>query len=145
MTAFQTSPLGAAQGSREPLRVAVAKTDGTLTMESWIREQDGTTLTQMQQAVGGLIDVVGLADDAAMIVRDDGAATCPPNLVASAIATALGRTQPVYFGDVVFVGGTDRAGNDLDVPDWLVTILKDVAGVVRPLLMCADATDQPRA
>jgi len=144
MTAFQTSPLGAAQESRGPLRVAVAKTDGTLVMESWTREEDGTTLTQMQQAVGGLIDVVGLTEDAAMIVRDDGAVTCPPNLVASAIATALGRTQPVYFGDAVFVGGTDRAGNDLDVPAWLVTILGDVAGIVRPLLMSADATDENR-
>ena len=144
MTAFQT-PLATAKGPQGPLRVAVAKTDGTLALESWTREPDGTTLTQMQEAVGGLIDVVGLTDDAVMIVRDDGLMTCPPNLVASAIATALGRTQPVYFGDVVFVGGTDQAGNDLDVPAWMVTILEDVAGVVRPLLMCADTPDEQRA
>lgn len=108
------------------VEVVVVKTDGSVIPARWTPREGASLLPQMQTAVGGLIDVVALTRDAAMIVNDEGIYVCDPNPVATLVCLQLGRTQP-YFGDVVFVGGTNARGDDESAPEWLVRLIERTA------------------
>ena len=78
------------------------------------------TLTHLQQAVDGLVDLVALHEHVTMWVNDEGLYTQPLNPVAGFLVSVLGRAgagfQPYWFGTVVFTGGADPDGNTEPLP-----------------------------
>lgn len=95
--------------TRPDVDVLVVRTDGTTHRHRWTPAHDGSLLTHLQAAVGGLIDVVALTDDLDMWLHDEGLYLYEPNPVAMVLAAALGRDTP-FYGPVVFTGGPDQHG-----------------------------------
>ena len=96
-------------GATGAFDVLVVDTDGAVHRERWTAGPDGSLLAQLQTAVGGLVDVVALADHVDLWVNDEGLYLCEPNPVATLLGLALGRNAPVY-GPAVFTGGADPDG-----------------------------------
>lgn len=109
-----TSPAAGCQdetaGATRSVDVLVVDTDGAARRERWTTGPDGSLLAQLQTAVGGLVDVVALADNLDLWVNDEGLYLCEPNPVATLLTLALGRNAPVY-GPGVFTGGADPDGS----------------------------------
>ena len=99
-----------AAGAPGAVDVLVVDPDGAAHRERWTAGPDGSLLAQLQTAVGGLVDVVALADHLDLWVNDEGLYLCEPNPVATLLTLALGRNAPVY-GPAVFTGGADPDGS----------------------------------
>lgn len=93
-------------------RAITISPDGTVNDHHW-EVNDKALLPVLQQAVGGLVDVVTLAEDLDLWVNDCGLYTEEINPVAGGLVAILGgpRFQPYWFGTVVFTGGADQDGN----------------------------------
>lgn len=90
--------------------VLLVGVDGAAHRRRWTTDAHGGLLAQLQGAVGGLVDVVALADNLDVWVNDEGLYLCEPNPVATLLALALGRDAPL-FGPAVFTGGADQQGD----------------------------------
>ena len=107
------------------LHVVVVEPDGTATRQEWPHDQ---TLACLQQAVGGLFDVVRLSPDLDLWLNDEGLITgLPYNPVASLIAGSYGFTHQGYVGTVVFTGGAGTAGETLSLSPETATQLCSLA------------------
>lgn len=116
-------------------RALTIAVDGTVAICDW-DATDGT-LDQLQIAVDGLVDVVGLCEGLDMWVNDEGIVReMPMNVVATVIAREFmgERFAQAYFGPVVFTGGCDDEGETLQLTDDQATTLVDMACRVVPLL-----------
>ena len=82
--------------SINPFRAVTIAVDGTAEAVQW----DATrgSLTHLQQAVDGLVDLVALHEHVTMWVNDEGIARgMPMNIVATSIARGFGLTHQSYF------------------------------------------------
>jgi hypothetical protein len=76
------------------------------------------SLTQLQEAVGGLVQAADLRDDLTLWCNEEGKLI--NGMQVNSIATHLwersfGATD-IIMGDVVFTGGTDDEGDNLPLP-----------------------------
>lgn len=80
----------------------VIKTDGTKTN---VRPENGKTfgLEEMQDIVGGYIEIVSMGDGNVMVMNEEGKYLCEPNPAASEKMLALGAIFPFdeIYGDVL--------------------------------------------
>ena len=60
-------------------------------------------LKELQEIVGGCIEIIELCDDMIMVINDDGKFTCEPNPCATALAKICGSIFPDDYiaGDVL--------------------------------------------
>ena len=82
-----------------------------------------TGLKDMQAAVGGYIEYVGLGDQANLICNEDGKMLgLNINPIAAVLTKKYQALRPRDFivGDILVVGPVDEDGNDTDVPQELV-------------------------
>ena len=83
------------------------------------------SLTQLQEAVGGLVQAADLRDDLTLWCNEEGKLI--NGMQVNSIATHLweksfGATD-IIMGDVVFTGGTDDEGDNLALPyPWQVQL-----------------------
>ena len=101
--------------SIDQLGVVVVEVDGAVRADTWAITAEKDTLGYLQDAVGGLIDVVGLTESVDMWVNDEGLFLCEPNPLATMLAAGLADrdlAQP-FFGPAVFTGSCDEAGTTL--------------------------------
>ena len=90
-------------------RAVTIDVDGNAEAVQW--DTTSGTLTHLQQAVGGLVDLVALHEHVTMWVNDEGIVKgMPMNIVATSIARGFGFTHQPYFGTAVFTGGGDEEG-----------------------------------
>ncbi len=116
------------------VRIDVDASPSTLTWES----PDGT-LSALQGAVGGSVELVSLLPELDMWVDEEGILKgLPINPFASAIAHALGARQACYFGPAVFTGGVDDGGHTLPLTEAQLKTLTECAGRAQVLLRLAD-------
>lgn len=95
-------------------RAVVVETDGAVREVEW--DSDGGVLRELQEAVGGYVDVVALDQGLDMWVNDEGLVNgMSVNWLASALAARSGAQQP-YWGPAVFTGGADEEGKTLSLP-----------------------------
>ncbi|GAB20257.1 hypothetical protein GOEFS_109_00020 [Gordonia effusa NBRC 100432] len=80
---------------------------------SIIEAKAGESLSELQSAVGGLIDVVSMEAGIDMWGGDNAMHAEPVNRVASRLLASMGG-QPVYWGPVVFAG-CDSAGTTVSL------------------------------
>lgn len=116
--------------SINPFRAVTIAVDGTAEAVQW----DATrgSLTQLQQAVDGLVDLVALHEHVTMWVNDEGIARgMPMNIVATSIARGFGLTNQSYFGPAVFTGGGDTDGETLGLTERRVEALMNLARLVQ--------------
>jgi hypothetical protein len=86
------------------------------------------TLTHLQRAVDGLVDLVALHEKVTMWVNDEGNVKgMPMNIVATSIARGFGFTHQAYFGPVVFTGGGDEEGETLGLSEQHAEALVNLA------------------
>ena len=86
------------------------------------------TLTHLQRAVDGLVDLVALHEHVTMWVNDEGIVKgMPMNIVATSIARGFGFTHQAYFGPVVFTGGGDEEGETLGLSEQHAEALVNLA------------------
>ena len=92
-------------------------------------------LSDYQQAVEGLIEIVNLYDHtysnivATMYVDEEGRIKYENprlNTVASGISHLLNNENMLY-GNAIIVGAGDGEGYDTDIPDWLLNFVDKVA------------------
>lgn len=107
-------------------RVLVICTDGVTRNERWPVRADGSILAGLQEAVGGLVDVVSLTDQVDLWVNDEGLYVCEPNPFATLVASGFGRWTQPYLGTAVFTGGVDGEGRTLSLGDEVVEALLGV-------------------
>lgn len=89
----------------------VVAVDGVATVHRW---DPADTLSRLQEAVGGHVDVIGLSPALDMWLNDEGLVNgMLINWAATAVAAAHGYVYQPYAGPVVFTGGTDEEGNTL--------------------------------
>jgi hypothetical protein len=75
------------------------------------------SLSQLQNAVGGLIEAVDIKEDLTMWVNEEFLFSGnEPNLVATAYFEIAGGTYPI-LGSVVFTGGSDSEGYTMGLSD----------------------------
>lgn len=83
------------------------------------------SLTQLQEAVGGLVQAADLHDDLTLWCNEEGKLIngMQPNVIATHLwEKSFGMTD-IIMGDVVFTGGTDDEGDNLALPHpWLVQL-----------------------
>ena len=116
--------------SINPFRAVTIAVDGTAEAVQW----DATrgSLTHLQQAVDGLVDLVVLHEHVTMWVNDEGIARgMPMNIVATSIARGFGLTHQSYFGPAVFTGGGDTDGETLGLTELRVEALMNLARLVQ--------------
>ncbi len=92
--------------SIDQLGVVVVEVDGAVRADTWAITAEKDTLGYLQDAVGGLIDVVGLTESVDMWVNDEGLFLCEPNPLATMLAAGLGL-PPVWL--TLGVGGSQAA------------------------------------
>ena len=86
------------------------------------------TLTHLQQAVDGLVDLVALREHVTMWVNEEGIVKgLPINIVATLIARGFGFTHQPYFGPVVFTGGGDEHGETIGLTEQHAEALMNLA------------------
>lgn len=89
-------------------------------------------LSDYQEAIDGFIDAVRLYDYngnevACAYVDDEGLLKgLPLNPLASAISFLFGNT-PHLVGNMVIVGKCDDEGYDTDIPEFLLTLIKQIS------------------
>lgn len=93
---------------------------------------DGTNLVELQSAVGGYIEAIGLRSDLIMYVNEEGGLKdLPYNPAAQGLLQTLGvqvRTMGLMLqGDVVLVGN-DGGPETVGVPDDIYDALKSLWG-----------------
>jgi len=116
--------------SINPFRAVTIAVDGTAEAVQW----DATrgSLTHLQQAVDGLVDLVALHEHVTMWVNDEGIARgMPMNIVATSIARGFGLTHQSYFGPAVFTGGGGTDGETLGLTERRVEALMNLARLVQ--------------
>lgn len=95
------------------------------------KEQDFNTLKDMQDAVGGLIEIVKLYDArgkdvATAYVNEEGIMlNLPLNSFGGAFSFMLGN-NPMLMGDMIVVGVDDGDGYDTDIDPLLLSFIKHV-------------------
>ncbi len=115
-------------GKTAAVSVVIVDTDGSARQETWTPTEDGRLLQHLQAAVGGLVDVVALNDDADMWVNDEGLYLCEPNPVATLLVAKHGHAAQPYFGAAVFTGGPDADGETCSLAPQLASrLLADAA------------------
>lgn len=83
-----------------------------------IEFDEENSLEVLQEAVGGLIDLVKISDDLDLWVNDEGLLMgLPRNYFAMKVYTHAYHTQGLIVGDVIFTGGVDEEGNSLGLTD----------------------------
>lgn len=112
------------------IRAVTIGVDGHAEAVEW--DAASGTLRHLQDAVGGLVDLVGLHEHVTMWVSDNGIAEgLPVNVVATAIAHGFGQTHQGYFGPAVFTGGGDEEGETLGLTPEHAEALLDFARLAR--------------
>lgn len=110
------------------------------TVQGVVVHADGThserlfkQLKDYQSAVGGLIESVRFYDYngeevAQAYVNEEGLLNNEPqiNPLAGALSFLFGN-QPMLVGDMVIVGKGDGEGYDTNIPDWLLTLIRNVS------------------
>jgi hypothetical protein len=73
------------------------------------------SLTQLQEAVGGLVQAVDLRDDLTLWCNEEGKLIngMQPNVIATHLWEKNFGMTDIILGDVVFTGGTDDEGDNL--------------------------------
>lgn len=110
----------------KPVKGAVIRPDGT--HEEKVFKQ----IADYQEAVDGWIDAIRLYDYngvevACAYVDDEGLLKSKPlNPMGSAISFLFGNT-PYLVGNMVLVGKSDEEGYDTDIPDYLLTLIKNIS------------------
>jgi hypothetical protein len=90
-----------------------------------ILDLETDSLTQLQEAVGGLVQAADLRDDLTLWCNEEGKLI--NGMLANVIGThmwekSFGMTD-IIMGDIVFTGGTDDEGDNLALPNpWLVQL-----------------------
>jgi hypothetical protein len=76
------------------------------------------SLTQLQEAVGGLIQAVDLYDNLTLWCNEEGKLIngMQPNVIGTHMWEKSFGATDVIMGDVVFTGGTDDEGDNLALP-----------------------------
>lgn len=108
----------------------------TTKAEVKILDIESNTLSQLQNAVDGLIQPIDLEAGITMWVNEEG--LFRNDLEANDIATGLYAqmfqiTNPI-IGDVVFTGGTDEEGDTLGLADEYVKALTEMADTYRKVM-----------
>ncbi len=83
------------------------------------------SLTQLQEAVGGLVEAADLHDDLTLWCNEEGKLIngMQPNVIATHLWEKSFIMSDIIMGDVVFTGGTDDEGYNLALPHpWLVQL-----------------------
>jgi len=83
------------------------------------------SLTQLQEAVGGLVEAADLYDDLTLWCNEEGKLIngMQPNVIATHLWEKSFIMSDIIMGDVVFTGGTDDEGDNLALPHtWLVQL-----------------------
>lgn len=103
-------------------RAVTIDVDGVAVAHTW-DATDGT-LSHLQGAVAGCVDVVALNQDLDMWINDEGLIVgLPVNMLATGIAALHGRTHQAYVGTAVFTGGADAEGGTLPLSEQQVRLL----------------------
>jgi hypothetical protein len=111
---------------QKQVKGVVIHPDGTHT------EQLFKQLSDYQQAIDGWITAVRLYDYngeeiACAYVDDEGLLkNLPLNPMASALSFLFGNT-PHLVGNAVIVGGNDGEGYDTDLPDFILTLVRNIS------------------
>lgn len=106
-------------------RAVTVSVDGEVQEVQW-DTTDGT-LQHLQRAVGGLVDVVGLAPNLDMWVNDEGLALgMEVNHLATVAAQVCGKFRQPYAGPAVFTGGADENGETLPLTAEQAAALRDL-------------------
>lgn len=88
-------------------------------------ELDDTSLTALQEAVGGWVQAVGLKPDLTMWLNEEGKfMQLPHNLKGQAVWDAFFEEGSDYIvGNIVLTGGADEDGETLGLDDSAVSAL----------------------
>lgn len=117
--------------STNPFRVVTIDTDGVAKQTDFQVGPDGL-LPHLQQAVGGLVDVVSLSPSLDMWLNEEGLVYgLPFNSVATEIAAHFGFDHQPYVGTAVFTAGVDAEGESLAIDDAAAAALLALAEVAR--------------
>lgn len=115
-------------------RAVTIDVDGNAETVEW--DTSSGTLTLLQRAVDGFVDVVALHDHVALWVNDEGIVKgMPMNIVATSIARGFGFTHQPYFGPVVFTGGGTEEGETLGLAEQHAEALMNLARLAREQLI----------
>lgn len=100
--------------------VVIVTPEGDARVEEW----EGDTLPHLQKAVGGLVDVVQLADGFDLWLNDEGMYTEEPNRpVSHYVSQVAGRWVQTFHGTAVFTGCDDE-GSTTSLPEtWRRRVL----------------------
>ena len=98
-----------------------------------ILDLEAESLTQLQEAVGGLVQAVNLRDDLTLWCNEEGKLINGMQL--NVIGThmwekSFGMTDMI-MGNVVFTGGDDDEGDSLPLPHAWQVQLEELAGKLR--------------
>jgi hypothetical protein len=115
------------KGGNKMAKGAVLYTDGTY------EEKEFKQLSDMQAAVDGLIEPIGMHDFYGAgvcqgYVNEEGLLQqLPRNAVASTLSFMFGNS-PIVVGNMIVLGLTDSHGNDTDIPQDILTFISRVCG-----------------
>lgn len=99
-------------------KALIVKSEADFHKYEIVEFDETNSLEVMQEAVGGLIDLVRLSDDLDLWVNDEGLLMqLPLNYFAMKVYTHTFHTKGLIVGDVIFTGGSDDEGNSLGLTD----------------------------
>lgn len=111
------------------IRALVIHTDGTVAAIELVPDDpnsdEPTYVRDIQQAVGGYFEHVGIRPDMDMWVHEMGAYLLPPNPVASLLTSLLMGGSMHIFGPVVVTGGDDGDGGTLGIGEHSEAVVTD--------------------
>ncbi len=92
-----------------------------------------TQLEQVQKAVGGLVQAIGLDDELTMWVNEEGKILkLPHNLFAQHLwDNTFGKDTDYIVGNMVLTGGTDSEGETMSLSDKQVLAFSLLFGAMR--------------
>jgi hypothetical protein len=90
-------------------------------------------IEEIQQIVGGYVEVVGLDNNTSLWVNEEGKCIgLHPNLFATRLWEKFHGRTDIVVGDVAILGGTDEDGNSMGCPQNVIDEVRSWASAMEP-------------
>jgi hypothetical protein len=97
-----------------------------------VLDLEADSLSQLQEAVGGLVQAIDLQDNLTLWCNEEGKLIgLPVNVMGTRLWEKSFGLTDVIMGNVVFTGGTDDEGDNLAIPRHWQVQLEDLAETLR--------------
>lgn len=103
-------------------KVAKLNIDGTV--ETLDLDSPEGSLSVLQTAVGGMIDLIRFESNIDCYIDDEGKYTQEINHYATALFQTTFNTRDYISGTVVFTGGVDEEGEDKALPEDMFEVIR---------------------